>query len=212
MSMHPSYGKSGKNATKRSVLKRYERIDELRRVGKWKDGEQKRVTNLPKTRTFQFSMKVFLENKQKDLKVYKRPLQLLVEVVLSLYDVKPDQVYICFVTAKSMREIHAEHFNDPTDTDCMSFPIDPEGLHTPHVLGEIIVCPKTALIYSENHKKDPYQELALYVVHGLLHCLGYDDIDPKDRKKMRQEEAHCMKEIEKHQIHLGIAPASCETP
>lgn len=52
MSMHPSYGKGSKNASKRSVLKRYERIDELRRAGKWKDGDNKRVTNLPKTRTF----------------------------------------------------------------------------------------------------------------------------------------------------------------
>lgn len=51
MSMHRSYGKGSKNAVKRSVMKRYERIDELRRLGKWKDGECKRVTNLPKTRT-----------------------------------------------------------------------------------------------------------------------------------------------------------------
>lgn len=52
MSMHPSYGKGSKNAAKRSVMKRYERIDELRRLGKWKETGVKRVTNLPKTRTF----------------------------------------------------------------------------------------------------------------------------------------------------------------
>lgn len=51
MSIHPSYGKSGKSAQKRSVLKRFERVDVLRQSGKWVDGENKRVTNLPKTRT-----------------------------------------------------------------------------------------------------------------------------------------------------------------
>lgn len=49
MSRHPSYGKSSKGAKKRNVLKRYERIDVLRKLGKWKDGESIRVTNLPKT-------------------------------------------------------------------------------------------------------------------------------------------------------------------
>lgn len=49
MSRHPSYGKSNKGAKKRNVLKRFERIDVLRSLGRWKDGECKQVTNLPKT-------------------------------------------------------------------------------------------------------------------------------------------------------------------
>lgn len=49
MSRHRSYGKPSKAAKKRNVLKRFERIDVLRRIGKWKDGENKTVTGLPKT-------------------------------------------------------------------------------------------------------------------------------------------------------------------
>ena len=49
MSRHPSYGKAGKGGEKRSVLKRYERVDVLRKLGRWKDGENLRVTGLPKT-------------------------------------------------------------------------------------------------------------------------------------------------------------------
>lgn len=49
MSRHPSYGKSSKSTTKRNVLKRFERIDVLRKLGRWKDGESNRVTGLPKT-------------------------------------------------------------------------------------------------------------------------------------------------------------------
>lgn len=153
-------------------------------------------------------MKVCLENKQKDLKIHKRPLHNLVEVVLSLHSVKPDFVYISFITAKAMREIHAEHFNDPSDTDCMSFPVDPWGEHHPHVFGQIVVCPKTALIYSQNHQKDPYDELALYIVHGLLHCLGFDDLNPKDRRLMRKEEARMMEALEKNGIRLSNPTSS----
>ncbi|MDF2577181.1 MAG: hypothetical protein K0S74_665 [Chlamydiales bacterium] len=49
MSRHTSYGKSTKGVKKRNVLKRYERIDVMRKLGTWKDGDNKRVTGLPKT-------------------------------------------------------------------------------------------------------------------------------------------------------------------
>ena len=49
MSRHSSYGKAISGAKKRNVLKRFERIDMLRKIGRWKDGENKKVTNLPKT-------------------------------------------------------------------------------------------------------------------------------------------------------------------
>jgi small basic protein (TIGR04137 family) len=49
MSRHASYGKSSKSAKKRNVLKRFERVDVLRRLGRWKEGEGVRVTGLPKT-------------------------------------------------------------------------------------------------------------------------------------------------------------------
>lgn len=49
MSRHPSYGKSSKSAKKRNVLKRFERVDVLKKLGKWKEGQMTRVTNLPKT-------------------------------------------------------------------------------------------------------------------------------------------------------------------
>lgn len=51
MSRHPSFGKSTKGAKKRSVLKRFERVDVLRKLGRWDDQAAKRVTGLPKTPT-----------------------------------------------------------------------------------------------------------------------------------------------------------------
>jgi len=51
MSQHQSYGKANKGAKKRNVLKRFERVEMLRKLGKWEDGKNTRVTNLPKTPT-----------------------------------------------------------------------------------------------------------------------------------------------------------------
>lgn len=49
MTRHNSYGKGNKGSRKRNVLKRFERIDVLRKMGKWIDGANKQVTGLPKT-------------------------------------------------------------------------------------------------------------------------------------------------------------------
>lgn len=49
MSRHQSFGKANKGAKKRNVLKRFERIDVLKKLGRWKEGEQKKATGLPKT-------------------------------------------------------------------------------------------------------------------------------------------------------------------
>lgn len=50
MSRHKSYGKTSKSGQKRNVLKRFERIDVLKKIGKWTG---KKATGLPKTPTNQ---------------------------------------------------------------------------------------------------------------------------------------------------------------
>lgn len=49
MTRHSSYGKSSKGAKKRNVLKRFERVEVLRKLGRWIDGKNMKVTGLPKT-------------------------------------------------------------------------------------------------------------------------------------------------------------------
>ena len=49
MSRHLSYVTSNKSGKKRNVLKRFERVDVLKKLGRWKEGENKKVTGLPKT-------------------------------------------------------------------------------------------------------------------------------------------------------------------
>jgi len=48
MSRHKSFGKANKGAKKRNVLKRFERIDVLKKLGRW-DDNKKSVLGLPKT-------------------------------------------------------------------------------------------------------------------------------------------------------------------
>lgn len=50
MSRHPSFGKASKSVKKRNVLKRFERVDAMKKMGQWDPKTNTRVTGLPKTR------------------------------------------------------------------------------------------------------------------------------------------------------------------
>jgi probable rRNA maturation factor len=43
---------------------------------------------------------------------------------------------------------------------------------------------------------DPYRETILYLVHGLLHLVGYNDLEPKDKAAMRRKEKSCMRKLD----------------
>ncbi len=57
-----------------------------------------------------------------------------------------------------------------------------------HLEGELIVSTETALREAAAHGWSPQDELLLYVVHGLLHLCGYDDLTDEARPAMRVRE------------------------
>ena len=65
----------------------------------------------------------------------------------------------------------------------------------PLTFGEIFVCPLAAIAYAKKQESRPYEETALYIVHGLLHLLGYDDLEEKAKKNMRKKEKSCMRHL-----------------
>lgn len=99
------------------------------------------------------------------------------------------EVSVHFVDKESIGQLHAEYFSDPSPTDCISFPLDGPEVEEQRVLGEVFVCPQVAAEYCAVHCGCVERETILYIVHGLLHCLGYDDIEDADRAEMRAAEA-----------------------
>lgn len=98
-----------------------------------------------------------------------------------------DEIAIYFVSTPIICKLHQDFFQDPTPTDCISFPYEEDCF-----LGEIFVCPETASEYVKKKGKDVYEEVMLYMVHGILHLLGYDDLEEKNRRKMKKEERRVM--------------------
>jgi probable rRNA maturation factor len=137
-------------------------------------------------------------DRQKDLKLSKSSVRALVESLLSHLKVVCSEVSVYFVTEKKISALHNQFFQDPTPTDCISFPLDQEHL------GEIFICPATAIKYAKKHNLEPYKETTLYLIHALLHLLGYDDLEAKERRTMRKMEKKCMHYLDK--INQKLTP------
>jgi probable rRNA maturation factor len=76
--------------------------------------------------------------------------------------------------------LHNEYMDDPTPTDVMSFDIDGGA--------EVVVSVETARRVAARNGTTIRAEVALYIVHGILHTVGFDDVDREARRRMRDAE------------------------
>ncbi len=140
---------------------------------------------------------IHVHNLQKDLKIHKGFCRTLVRSVLSFLKIPFEEVSLYFVTEKQIAKLHEQFFQDSIPTDCISFPLDKNHL------GEVFVCPAVAVSYAKKKGIDPYREIALYIVHGLLHLIGYDDLGKKTKLAMRKKEKSCMRHLERLKITIA---------
>lgn len=147
-------------------------------------------------------MQIQIINQQSDLSIDVKSAKKILRFLLLELKVVCDEIAFHFIDNEMMCHMHEKFFNDPSPTDCISFPIDENESCFYRVLGEVFVCPLTAINYAKKHNKNPYEEVCLYMVHGLLHLLGFDDIEKNDRARMREKEKWCMNKLMEKKIQL----------
>jgi probable rRNA maturation factor len=135
---------------------------------------------------------VNVTNTQTDLNICEETISQIAEAVISLQNHTCHEVNFYFVTKKEICDLHERYFGDPSFTDCISFPMDSPSEKGYRILGEVFICPQAAIEYVQEDQGNPYLELTLYIVHGLLHLMGYDDIKETDQQQMQAAEQKCM--------------------
>jgi probable rRNA maturation factor len=144
-------------------------------------------------------------NQQTVLKISVNQVQQLVQAVITQEGEICDEVNIYFVDTPTICQLHEQFFNDPSPTDCISFPIDEEQEEGhDRLLGEAFVCPATAITYASEHQGNAYLETTLYLTHSLLHLMGYDDIEEEDINLMRQAEKRHMDNLKHMNLYLRV--------
>lgn len=135
-------------------------------------------------------MLIDIYNSQNAVDIDRERIGYLVRAVLNDEGVRFDEVAIYFVNKEAISELHNRFFDDPSPTDCISLPLDDVDEGGYRHLGEVFVCPEIGCEYAERHSTDPLEETALYVIHGLLHLIGYDDLEEEACKLMRSKERY----------------------
>ncbi|MBA3815680.1 MAG: rRNA maturation RNase YbeY [Parachlamydiaceae bacterium] len=148
-------------------------------------------------------MNILVIQNQKKLKISDKSTQKVVKEFLTVANVHYDEVTIHFVETEIICDLHSDYFNDPSPTDCISFPMDDTEVQGYRVMGDIFVCPETAIKYVNEHGGDVYQEVTLYVIHGLLHLIGFDDIEDIENETMRAAESLHLEHLRKKNIWVG---------
>lgn len=122
---------------------------------------------------------------QQDEPVDLQPLQSAVRQILVDADIRSGSVNIAVVDDPTIHRLNRQHLNHDYPTDVLSFLLE-EGEAS--LDGEIVVSLDTAAREAEHWRWATELELLLYVVHGALHLVGYDDHSEEDRAAMQARE------------------------
>ena len=98
------------------------------------------------------------------------------------------ELNLLFVDEATMAVLNQEHMGHDGPTDVLSFPIDGPGAGPEGLLGDVVVCPAVARRNAPDHAGTYDDELALLVVHGVLHVLGHDHDEDDEAAVMRAAE------------------------
>jgi|SoiMethySBSTD1v2_1073268.scaffolds.fasta_scaffold2294318_1 probable rRNA maturation factor len=151
---------------------------------------------------------VFVADEQKDVPVDLARWSALAEAVLHEEGVRgAAELSVLFVDETSIAELNERFMEHAGPTDVLAFPIDADAVWAVHdplasgpdraepdldeiplLLGDVVVCPAVAARNAPDHAGTIDDELALLVVHGVLHVLGYDHAEPDEAASMRARE------------------------
>jgi probable rRNA maturation factor len=151
---------------------------------------------------------VYAADEQADHPVDLARWSALARSVLEDRGIKGDaEVSLLFVDEAAIAGLNEQFLERSGPTDVLAFPIEddpPAGGRSPDVggsgpgseagadplvlLGDVVICPAVAVRNAAEHGVGPDDELALLVVHGLLHLLGMDHQEDAEAERMEQLE------------------------
>jgi probable rRNA maturation factor len=142
-------------------------------------------------------IEIFVEEKFREV-VDGGWVKKIVRQVLKAEGVAPPyEISLVFTDSETVKQLNRDYRGVDETTDVLafymlpqkgsdsSFALPPDGVTR---LGEVIISYPQAVAQAKEQGHSPERELALLVIHGILHLLGYDHEEPEAESKMRKRE------------------------
>jgi len=124
--------------------------------------------------------------------VDRSKLETLVETICDRFDLSGATVGVAVVDDAEITELNQKFLNQARTTDCLSFDLSEEP--GPRVF-DVIVNGQMAIRQAGQREHSSEAELTLYVTHGLLHQLGFDDGTAEQARKMHATEDEILQHL-----------------
>lgn len=124
------------------------------------------------------------------------------------------ELSLLFVDEETIAGLNLQFMEKTGPTDVLAFPIDevgptgrwPDAGSTgpdrddepddmPLLLGDVVLCPTVAARQAAEHGHRVHDEIALLVVHGVLHVLGHDHAEPEEAARMKARERELLEQL-----------------
>jgi probable rRNA maturation factor len=144
-------------------------------------------------------MNVVIASRQRVRKINRRLLKRITIALLADLKIEKMDLGIHLVAAPEMTRLNEKFLRHAGSTDVIAFDYLAPRRQTPdarrQLHSEIFVCVDEAVLQSRKFGTSWQSEVVRYLVHGVLHLLGFDDSSAGARRKMKREENRRLRAI-----------------
>jgi probable rRNA maturation factor len=162
-------------------------------------------------------IEVFVADEQSDGPVDLARWTTLAHSVLAAERVRDDaELSVIFVDEAYMAHLNRKFLDKEGPTDVLAFPIDedpapsgrspdsggtgpgwvpPDPVEVPSLVGDVVICPAVALRNASEGGGSYEDEIAMLLVHGILHLSGMDHVDDEEAEEMERREQELLEEF-----------------
>lgn len=122
-------------------------------------------------------------------------LSKLVQAVCNRFEISRAVISVAIIGDAEISTLNREFLDHEGTTDCLSFDLSDEAAPGEPKVFELVVNGELAAREADRRGHSARAELALYIVHGLLHQLGFDDTTSTRAREMHRTEDEILQQF-----------------
>lgn len=134
-----------------------------------------------------------IRNSQRVRKLSMRAVRGLLEAFLRAQGITAE-LGVVFVSSRKMADANWRFLRHEGSTDVITFD---HGSTQKHLKGDILISISDAVNQAEDFRTHWEEETSRYLIHALLHLLGFDDKEPTNRRRMKREENRWLRRMQR---------------